>query len=94
MAAPPTVDLTKYIETRIFGARPHIRGRRVPVATIAAFARANKWGIAELMVNFTLTESQVLAALLYYQEHKGELDQQELEESAQFEAAKRRYGDK
>ena len=29
---PATVDLSKYIETRFFGERPHIRGRRLLVS--------------------------------------------------------------
>lgn len=73
----PAVDLDKYIETRIFGERPHVRGRRIPVATLAYSARSQGWGVAELVYNFTLSEAQVLAALLYYQEHKDLIDAQE-----------------
>ncbi len=89
-----TTDLTLYVETRLFGERPHIRGRRVPVATIVAFAQANKWNIDQLAYNFTLTEAQVLAALLYYQEHKEVIDKQEAQEQSQFDEMKRLYGDK
>ena len=89
--APATVDLRKYIDMQFFGERPHIRGRRVPIAQIVAFARANNWNITDLMYNFSLTEPQVLAALLYYQEHKATIDQQEAEENAAFEEMKRRY---
>jgi hypothetical protein len=32
---PAITDLSKYIEARWFGERPHIRGRRVPLAMIA-----------------------------------------------------------
>ena len=45
---PKPVDLSKYIEVRLFEDRPHIRGRRVPVATIAYNARTNNWNPAEL----------------------------------------------
>jgi uncharacterized protein (DUF433 family) len=68
------VELTKYIDTHYFGPRPHIRGRRVPVATIARSAHNHKWGVAELAYNYTLSEAQVLAALLYYEEHRDEID--------------------
>jgi uncharacterized protein (DUF433 family) len=68
---PETVDLAKYIELR--GDRPHIRGRRVPVATIAHSAQSQGWSISELAYQFALSEPQVLAALLYYAEH-AELD--------------------
>lgn len=73
----PAVDLDKYIEVRIFGERPHIRGRRIPVATLAYSARSQGWGVADLAYNFTLSEAQVLAALLYYEEHKDMIDAQE-----------------
>jgi uncharacterized protein (DUF433 family) len=69
-----TLDLTKYIETRHFGARPHIRGRRVPVAMIAYGHHDQQMSIAELRDAYTLSESEVLAALLYYNEHQEEID--------------------
>lgn len=85
------LDLSKFIEVRIFGERPHIRGRRVPIATIAYNARTNGWSVEELAHNFSLTESQVLAALLYYQEHKAEIDAQEKAEQALFDEMHRRH---
>ncbi len=42
------VDLSSYVDTQYFGERPHVRGRRVPVATIAYNARENHWDVAEL----------------------------------------------
>ncbi|MCC7452276.1 MAG: DUF433 domain-containing protein [Anaerolineae bacterium] len=69
-----TVDLSQYIDQHYFGIRPHIRGRRVPVATIAYNARANGWSVSDLAYNFGLTEAQVLSALLYYQQHQAEVD--------------------
>ena len=69
---PETIDLSKYIEVR--NDRPHIRGRRLPVIFIASAERANHFSIADLAYQFTLSEEQVLAALLYYREHKTELD--------------------
>jgi len=94
MAQPSTtVDLSKYIETRSFGERPHIRGRRVPVALIAYSARSQKWDVAELAYQFSLSEGQVLAALLYYEEHKAEIDALEAEEQAQMDEMYRLYGE-
>ncbi len=87
--APATVDLRKYIETRLFGERPHIRGRRVPVATIAYNARTSNMHVAELAYDFGLKEVEVLAALLYYEEHRGEIDAQEAAEQALFDEAYR-----
>jgi uncharacterized protein (DUF433 family) len=92
MAIETSVDLSKYIETRLFGARPHIRGRRVPVATVAYNARTNGWDVAELAYEFTLSESEVLSALLYYPEHGDEIDAQEREEQAKLDEMKRLHG--
>lgn len=95
MASEATaVDLSKYIEVRIFGERPHIRGRRIPVATIAYNARTNGWTNAELAYNFGLNEEQVLAALLYYKEHAAEIDAQKAEYQAELDDMYRLYGNK
>jgi uncharacterized protein (DUF433 family) len=83
--APEVVDLSKYIETRYFDDRPHIRGRRVPVAIVAYNARTNNLSLAELAYEFTLTEAEVSAALLYYQEHQAEIDAQEKREIELFD---------
>lgn len=89
---PETVDLRKYIDTKFFGVRPHIRGRRVPVATVAYNAQTNHWGLAELAENFGLSEAQVLSALLYYEEHKEEIDKQEEDAQQEYETLKKQYG--
>ena len=89
----PPVDLTKYIEVRIFQERPHIRGRRVPVATVAYNHRTHGWTVAETAYNFTLSEAEVLAALLYYQEHQALIDAQEEAYQAELDEAYRLYGE-
>lgn len=91
-STPERVDLSKYIETRFFGMRPHIRGRRIPIAIIVYQARANSWTIAQTSWNFTLAEAEVLAAMLYYEEHQSEIDKQETEETHLFEEMKRSDG--
>ncbi len=73
----PVLDLSKYIEKHFFGIRPHLRGHRLPVATVAYMARDSKYSIADLTDAFTISESEVLAALLYYAENKQEIDKQE-----------------
>src|SRR3954451_19661895 len=70
----PALDLSKYVEVCLFGERPHIRGRRVPVATIAYSAVSQGWDVTRLAYEFTLSEAQILSALLYYEEHKSEID--------------------
>lgn len=91
---PDAVDLTKYIEVRLFGPRPHVRGRRIPVATVAYNARTNGWGVAELSHNFGLSEPEVLAALLYYFENKALIDAQEAAYQAELDEAYRLYGNR
>ena len=86
---PEQVDLRKYIEVRLFGERPHIRGRRIPVATIAHSAHNPGWSVADLAYQFTLSEAEVLAALLYYQERKDEIEAQEAAYQSQLDSAYR-----
>ena len=90
---PATVDLNKYIETRFFGERPHIRGRRIPVATIAHSTQSQGWSVADLAYQFTLSEPQVLAALLYYEENKDIIEVHEAAHQAQLDEAYRLYGE-
>ena len=89
----PVLDLSKYIEIRAFGERPHVRGRRIPVATIAYSARSQGWDVARLVYEFTLSEAQVLSALLYYEEHHDEIDAQEAAYQAELDEAQRLYGE-
>jgi uncharacterized protein (DUF433 family) len=88
---PETIDLSKYIELQ--DDRPRIRGRRLPVMFIAAAEQANHLSIAELAYQFTLSEEQVLAALLYYREHKAELDAQDAADARQSQDLHQRYAE-
>ena len=65
--SPDVVDLSKYIEIR--EDRPQIRGRRLPIMFIVAAYDAGT-SVHDLAYQFTLNTEQVLAALLYYHEHK------------------------
>jgi uncharacterized protein (DUF433 family) len=77
-AQTPAIDLTKYIEFRRFGSRPHVRGRRIPVAVVVAAARDNSdLSFGDLAIAYDLSEVEVLAALLYYEQHRTEIDAQE-----------------
>jgi uncharacterized protein (DUF433 family) len=81
-----TIDLIRYVEHRRFGPRPHLRGRRIPVAVVASAARDNPdIGIAGLMIAYDLSEIEVLAALLYYEQHKSEIDAQEAAVDAEYQ---------
>ncbi len=92
-AIPTTVDLRKYIETRFYGERPHIRGRRVLVSMIASNEEHNNLSISELAYEFSLSQEEILAALLYYHEHKAVIDQQDIEEQKLFDEMYRLYGE-
>lgn len=92
MTTGTVVDLSKYIDTQFFGDRPHIRGRRIPVATIVHRTQANNWTITQASYDFSLTEEEVLAAMLYYKEHQALIDQQEAEENARFDQMKQQHG--
>jgi len=89
---PHKVDLSKYIDTKLMEERPHIRGRRVSVAMVVYSAHANHWDVAETAYQFTLSEAEVLAAMLYYEEHRAEIDRQEIEEQARFDEIKQLHG--
>lgn len=98
-AVPAVADLRKYIEIRVDQEhpdikRPYIRERRVPVATIAHSSRSQRWGVGELAYQFTLSETQVLAALLYYAEHQGEIETHESAYQTLLDEAYRLYGNK
>ncbi len=86
-----TLDLSKYIEVRVFGERPHIRGRRVPIATIA-YAPAQGWDVTRIAYKYSLSEAQVLSALLYYEEHRDEIDAQDAAYQAELDEAQSLYG--
>ncbi len=85
-AAP--VDLSKYIEVRLFGDRPHLHGRRIPVATLVHQQRLNNWDTTETAHNFAVSQAEMFAALLYYEEHRAEIDAQELREAQLFQEMK------
>lgn len=93
-ASPPQykLDLSKYIEVRLFGERPHIRGRRIPVAAVAYNFNEHRWTIAETADNFGLSESEVLTALLFYEENQVMIDAQEAEEQKLMDEMYRLYG--
>jgi uncharacterized protein (DUF433 family) len=90
--APLDIALNKYIDNTLFGERPHVRERRILVSMIAANAAENQWSNLRLAEEFSLSEEEVLAALLYYREHKEEIDQQDAEEQKQFDNQYRLHG--
>lgn len=61
---------------------------------VAAAQQANNLSIAELAYQFTFSEEQVLAALLYYREHKAEIDLQDSADAQESLEMHQRYGKK
>lgn len=84
-----TVDLSKYIEMR--NDRPHIRGRRIPIMSLIAYQKVNHSTIEELCDDYTLSEAEVLAALLYYRQNQEEIDRQDQEDIQAWEEQYQRY---
>lgn len=59
--------------------------RRIPVATIAYNYTAHQWNIPETAHNFGISDNEVLAALLFYEENKALIDEQEQNYQAQLD---------
>ena len=91
LQSPVEITLDKYIEVSILGERPHIRERRIPVATIAHSAQSQGWSISELAYQFTLSEMEVLAALLYYKENESLIEEQETAYQQELDKAQHEY---
>lgn len=89
-ATTEKVNLSKYIEMR--DGRPNIRGRRLPVSFVASASHEQKLSNERIAYEYTLTEEEVLAALLYYREHKQEIDIQDEEEQRLFDEMYEQHG--
>jgi uncharacterized protein (DUF433 family) len=86
MIEMPDLVLSRYVDTTLFGDRPHIRGRRIPIAVIAHNALSRQLNIEQISYEFGISASESLAALLYYQENRDEIEQQEQIEQALMDA--------
>jgi hypothetical protein len=64
------------------------------VAAVAHNAQHNDWDLPRLCREFTVSPSEVLAALLYYEEHREQVDAQERDYQAQLDDAYERHGRK
>lgn len=78
------VNLSKYIDNSLMESRAHLRGRRMPVWLVAASFEGGM-SLARVVCNYTITEEQILAALLYYREHQDEIGGQREENRQVFE---------
>jgi uncharacterized protein (DUF433 family) len=77
---PIALSLNEYIQTNADGGRAHVRGRRVVV--IARYANRHKVSLSRVADAFRLSKDEVLAALLYYEMHKAEIDAEEIIDQA------------
>lgn len=79
--------LADYIEWK--DGRATIRGRRYfPVSFVASAAHARNMTVAEIAEDYTLTETQVMAALWFYNLYKDEVDAQDARDIAEWERLK------
>lgn len=78
-----TLDLSHYIGERDGRAVLKHR-RRIWVSLIAANAYRARRSVLEIADDYGLTETQVLAALLYYVEHKAEIEAQDARVEEEF----------
>jgi uncharacterized protein (DUF433 family) len=79
------IDLSPYIEHRLFGERPHLRGRRLPVWVVAHAVLDNQGvGVPELVDAYDMTTAEGLATLLYYTQHRDEIEALEAAENEKF----------
>jgi uncharacterized protein (DUF433 family) len=89
LSEAPILNLSKYIELR--DNRPHIRGRRVSVATIAHSSQTHGWDVKMLCEQFTLSQNEVLSALLYYAENQSEIEAQEADYQRELDEAQKAF---
>ncbi len=92
MSAPASekVDLSKYIEMR--DGRPNIRGRRLPVSFVAKDYAEKQRSLSEIAWSYTISEEQVVAAILFYLEHREEVDTQDTQLEQEFDELYERFG--
>jgi uncharacterized protein (DUF433 family) len=83
---PETTDLSKYVELRPYepvSAYPFIRGRRLPVSFIGRNYVNQHKTVAEIASVYSVSEEEILAGVLYYLEHRDEVEAVE-EEVTEF----------
>ena len=92
MTRHPTSTVTeiKYIvrDPNFYEGKPCIEGHRIAVHDVALARYFHGYTPEEIVIKAypTLTLAQVYAALLYYQEHKQEIDREIAEEAAEHTA--------
>jgi uncharacterized protein (DUF433 family) len=71
-----TVLTLNYIVSnpKIRGGLPIIEGTTIRVSDVAALSEYKGYSVEEIAVNYTLSLSQVYAALTYYHAHKSDID--------------------
>lgn len=85
-----TATDVKYIvrDPDVYGGKPRIEGHRIAVHDIALARSVHGYTPEEIVSEAypTLTLAQVYAALLYYQDHKDEIDREIAEDAAEIKA--------
>jgi hypothetical protein len=78
-------DLSNYIEFRPPDERPYLRGRCL-VSIVIGYLLKEKFNLEQVKNKLNLSNAQIAAALLYYEEHKAEVDATEQAFRDQFDA--------
>jgi hypothetical protein len=78
-------DLSNYIEFRPHDERPYLRGRCL-VSIVISYLIQDKFNLQQVKNELNLSNAQIAAALLYYEEHKAEVDAAEQAFHDQFDA--------
>lgn len=64
------------------GGKPRIAGRRITVADIVSWHEHQRLSVDEIAHEYSLTLSQIYAALSYYFDHREEIEQRLAEDEA------------
>ena len=70
------------------GGKPRIRGRRIPVQSVAIWHERLGKSADEIAAEYDLTLADVYAALAYYFDHREEIDRRIAEDKALVEAVR------
>jgi len=76
MAAISVVEQHIDITPGVRGGRPRIAGHRISVSDIAIMHLSLGQSLDEIAVEYNLPLAAVYAAMAYYHDHRGEIDQQ------------------
>lgn len=86
-------SLDTYIESHpeVCGGKPCIAGRRIRVYDVAVWHEQMKQGVDQISADYSLSPTEIYAALAYYHQHRDEIETQMAEDDRFVEEMKRKY---